>query len=499
MPKKKRPLSRVTRPTSSRRSSAPMSTTPQWLNFLQTNWLVVTIIIGASLLRFWNIPAQAIFIGETAHETLLAWQAVETKQLLLVGTESSWPGVYQGPVNVWLQMAVLLGSGGQLEILFWLFALVSVLAVVGVYEFTTVTVSRRAGLVAATILAFSPLAVAHGRMMASAALIPAATLLFLWSLLRITSSRPRSMLWATLAWALLFQLELSALLLIVLIPLVWKWQHADVTHHRPLPWVPVTAGLGIGLLPQLLFELTHSFSQLQAVGSGFITRLSPTVLISNAITFVTHFWIRGGRIWSMDYWLVTLLGLLVVTGGVAVLMGVWRRHQATLLEKTLVAGLGLLGFTALLSGLPSDGILATTIIFIALITALSWTRLLSIWRTVGVVVLIGWAIGSALLVNHCAFFTGSACSFTYGASLLEQRHIVSFLKEKNLASVEFASSHNTTSRSLDNWRLLGYEVGLQDESQSVQPVYIEAKDSPLKSYPGMTKFSFTTQDIYVLH
>lgn len=494
MPKKKR--ASVTKPV-----TVTKPTISGW-NFIRANWLVAAIVIAASLLRFWNLPAQAILVGETAQETLIAWEAVASKQLPLVGVESSLPGVFQGPLNVWLQMVGLVGSQGQLEFLFWAFAIVSVLAVVGTYELMTVTVSRRAGLIAASLVAFSPLAVAHGRMLSSAALLPAAFLLFIWMVLRLRLQQPRGIFWAVISWGILFQLELSAGLLIFLIPLVWYWvTPASATTSRRWPWLQLGSGLIVAILPHLIFELTHGFSQLHNVGIGLTARFFSSNAVPQTMTALTEFWIHGGRIWSVDYPIVTALGLILILASGAVLIGRWHRGQATLIEKSTLLSTLLLLFAGLIAGSVSDGWLAMGLISMALLLSLAWSHLLSVWQNLGILILITWAVCTALLVNHCAFFTGSVCSFSYGASLLEQRRVISFLKDKHLSSLQFSSSAvaSTNQRSLDNWRLLSREAGLAEDTQAPQPVYVESKDSPLKSYPGMTRFSFTSQDIYVLH
>lgn len=481
-------------------AAASISTESGWLEYLKSNYLILMVVIAASFLRFWNLPAQAILSGESARSMLTALEALEAGQVPLTGAVSSIAGVYHGPLTTWFQMILLLATGQNVEGLFWGFAILSVMGVIAMYEFVTLAVNKQAGLVAALLLAFSPVAVVHGRMAAEVGVLPLLLLLFLASLLQLAQGKPRSLIWSVILGCLLLQLELGALPLLTLIPLVWRWS----TAHQPrvtLSKVTLSVGGGviIGLLPLLIFELTTGFSQSRSwlIWAGTLLRtFSPvTVLPETVLNFGTD----GARIWSADVLVLTIIGWVALIASAWLLIGRWRRHQATLLEKIVLSGLGLSLLPILIIGSPTQGFYAIATVWVVLIFTLAWTHLLSGWQKAAGVGLMVWAVFTLLLINHCNYFTGPACSFSYGSSLSEQRRIVSFLKERHIPSVWFYSTSEADSSLLDNWHLVSRELGIEVQAQTGQPVYLEPKDSPLKSYPGMTRFSFTSHDVYVVH
>jgi hypothetical protein len=92
--------------------------------------------------------------------------------------------------------------------------------------------------------------------------IPPFSALYLFSLLTFMK-RQTSPFWPALFFALLFQFELVTAPLFLLLPLTL---YLTRTKPRLTHLPPLLSGLTLGLLPQILYDLTHHFSQLGLFG-----------------------------------------------------------------------------------------------------------------------------------------------------------------------------------------------------------------------------------------
>src|SRR5258708_35161017 len=99
---------------------------------------IILIVILATLLRTWNLSSQMIFFGDAARDLTVAAQSVQTHQLPLLGIPSSVPRFHQGPLTIWMEMIVYLLFGHHLLAFGFCFAIVSVLAVIFLFELLTV-------------------------------------------------------------------------------------------------------------------------------------------------------------------------------------------------------------------------------------------------------------------------------------------------------------------------------------------------------------------------
>ena len=73
---------------------------------LKKNSWMILIVMLASWLRITQIDTQAILFGDAGRDLLVARQAVENNSLPLLGIPSSIPRFHQGPLTIWMQMAI---------------------------------------------------------------------------------------------------------------------------------------------------------------------------------------------------------------------------------------------------------------------------------------------------------------------------------------------------------------------------------------------------------
>src|SRR5688500_15751918 len=108
---------------------------------------LVAIVILAAWLRTTQLNELGILCGDAAHDLWSAQQAVENKQLPLLGIESSLPRFRQGPVTVWLNMILFAAFGYSLLPYALVYSFTSVMAVVALFFLVKQELGTKEGLV----------------------------------------------------------------------------------------------------------------------------------------------------------------------------------------------------------------------------------------------------------------------------------------------------------------------------------------------------------------
>jgi len=472
------------------------------INFIQTNLLIVLIVLLASGLRLWQLDNKAIFFGDAGRDLLQAAESVRSGTVPLLGIPSSIPRFHQGPVTIWIEMLIFALVGSALLPYSLVFAGLSLAAVIGLYELTTVYLSRKQAVLAAALLAASPLAVAHGRMVYHTAAIPLATILFLWAMIRFAKQEKYAWFTGSLAWAFLFQFELALLPLVLLIPFI-IWHHKLKLSAARV--VPLGAGLLVGLLPQIIHDLTHGFAQLGgfAVWVGYRLVSAVSVVGENAVgpdslaRTAEQLWLYGGRVVSTDQPLISILalGLLMISGWVS--WKAWRAKSLPLLMELAWVGFGilLLGFTVHSS--PSEAYFPVMVIFVPLLLSYALARLKGVCATAAAGAVAIWCGLMVFSIFDHNFFVDTPKPFAYGLSAGTQREVIEAAEQLTPGSYQFKSLNPGASYPsyFDNLRWLLKEKNLQENPQGTV-VFVEAKNSPLGAYPNITKVELKTTDLY---
>lgn len=225
----------------------------------QESVLFATLIMLASFLRFYLLPVNMPFIGDQAKDFFTAVDMVEKGKVPLLGIESSMPQFRQGPVYIWLLAFFFAIVGYSPENTSYLAASIGIMAVGALYIYSRKFFGRKTAFYATALLAVSPLAVAHSQLSFIINPIPLVSVGYLLSLLSYTRHSKRTLFWPSIWFGLLFQFELASASLILLLPIAFSLK------KRPLKFVeiePAIKGLIIGLLPQIIYDLTHQFKQL---------------------------------------------------------------------------------------------------------------------------------------------------------------------------------------------------------------------------------------------
>lgn len=477
------------------------SVTVAW-ELLKQNWIIIGIVLVGVLLRTWQLDTKAIFFGDAARDVLVAADAVRNHDLPLLGIPSSMPQFKQGPVAIWISMATITLFGENLYAISLIFALVGIASIILIYELVTVFLDRRQGLVAAWLVATAPLAVAHARMPYHTNPIPFATGLFLWAVMRLWQAKRWSLFWAVLAWCFLFQFELALLPLIAIIPFV-LWRTRQRWQRR---WVgEAVLGGVLGLLPQIIFDLTHHFAQLGTFGVWVGYRLGSAVVpgadhafgLNNVTQTAQAVRLYGGRIFSVDMWPVIVVGgVFLVMSAVLAIRQVRQKKLPPLIEITWVSTV-LLILSFLIHSSPSEAYFPVFIVLLPILVAYAVFQLKQRARqfAVALVILIG--VINAVSIVRANYFVGLTGGFSYGAGPGEQLLIVMTVNETTNGTFFFTTIQpaGVFPSYFDNLRWWARQLDVSENPNGVA-VFIEPKDSSLDSYPGMSKQQFTTIDAY---
>lgn len=480
-----------------------LSNTSKFLALARTHWLMVVIVLVATWVRVWQLDTHAIFFGDAASDLLVAIESVAQRQLPLLGIPSSVPRFRQGPVTIWLEMMFVPLFGHQLLGYSLVFALLSLGALLALYEVVITQVSKKAAWLASALFAFSPLAIAHARMVYHITPLPLATVAFLWSLVRLWQKRPWALFWAAFAFGLMFQFELAVFPLIFMLPYIW-WR----TRRR----VTITAvsegvgGLALSLAPQIIYDLTHQFQQLGGFGVWVGYRLGSFVIGDHApslnkfTTFATSLATYGGRIGAVNFYLG--LGFLALTAfAVGWLTRYARRHSLPpLIEVTLVS-FYLLFIGYFIHGSPSEAYYPPFLILVPILLAFvlnQWSESLPSGRHLVAAGVSAWAVITLLSVIKANFFVSTPHSFNYGPSVGEQRTMVHLIKSHEIATFHLRTTEEggAFDNYFDNFRFWCHSYELS-ESKTAETVYfVEPKNSALTTYPNFIKYSFASVDLY---
>lgn len=427
--------------------------------FLTQQWLAIILISLGTFLRFHHLPEKGILFGDSGHDLLVAAKAVETNTLPVLGIPSSVPRFHQGPLTIWLSMAIYTIVGYEPHWYFWTFAFIGCLAMIALYEFCLVWLNRKIGLLALTLLAVSPLAIAHSRMVYHTVPIAFFTVLVLWATARLFEHKNFAWPIAVLASALLFQHELSLFPVFLALPVAWwwgglrkglSWQKAWQVSIRDLIWSG--AALTLGLLPQIISELRDQSHQLSGFAVWLGYRMASFLLPTSAHFGANTLLQSLGRFSSYGSQVFLVPGFSwfawVCLGGVLAYAALgWLQigRKVTTWSAGVTATVLITGFITagyLVHGAPSEAYFPVYVVLLPLMLAIGLAAHSKISQRFSYMVVAGLAITATLGVWHNDFFVDSATAWSYGPSLSTQQKVIDWMATQQPATPCLVGSHD---------------------------------------------------------
>lgn len=474
----------------------------QLFAFLRENWIILSIVMVAAALRFWQLDTHVILFPDIGHDLIRAQRSLDSGSVPLLGIPSSVPIFKQGPVAVWLIMATIAAFGAVTLPIAILFAVIGSLAVIGLYELLTVTQSKNHGLIAAALAAASPIMVAHSRMPYHTTPIPFMTILFLAACVALWSKKKYAPFFSVLAFCGVFQFELAAAPLAAVLIYIW------LKRYRRLPisaeWAQIIGAAVLGLLPQIIFDLQNNFTQLGLFFLWIGHKIKDFLVLGGSgsldvSTALFNTWLYVGRIFSTDYLLISIPIFVLLLLGLAIAFKQFKRKQLAPIWEITLASLGALLIGFFIHTGPSEAYFPP--LFVLIIIHLSCTVLSMPKNSLkivacGVVVLM--CINTVSIWQH-TFFVSNSQSWTYGPSLIEHKQILTFIAENNTDQFQLKHANPSTPRfasDFDSYRWTAQEIG-RPAPGDTGPVYWIAPTSTATTWvPADNRRTFDSRRIF---
>jgi GT2 family glycosyltransferase len=436
-----------------------------WL-VLTEEWRLWLILLLAAFLRFDRLADLMPLIGDQGRDMLAALDGLKNGTLPLLGIPSSVPRFAQGPLSIWLFMGVFSLFGFDPVWAGYAAAGLGLMVVFAVYIATEWYFGRLAATLAALVLALSPLAVAQSRLAYHTNPIPLMSLFFLLALWK----KPSSM-WSYFAvgltFALVFQFELAAVPLLVLVAFYVNYETYSKRISLFTKASVALGGILVGLLPQVIYDLTHGFKQLGLfgvwLGYRFISffGFDPEHVVSPAKTSLVleRFGEYGTRFLAHEapYFAFGLFLLLIYHG----LVRLKKPLRLTRQERYLWIWLLCLMIGFLIHGGPSEAYFPTLFVPVAMLLGIGITVLPQKIRVIGLGVFLAVFVHNALSLYRSDYFVATNKNHItqayYGQPLAAQMLVVSHLNQLAQGRVvvfEAVGPGSEHASSVDNFRFL---------------------------------------------
>ncbi|MEO8581042.1 MAG: glycosyltransferase family 39 protein [Patescibacteria group bacterium] len=473
--------------------------------FSFTDIALILILILGIFVRVWQIETKMIFFADAGRDMLAAVEMNRSGQIPLLGIPSSEPRFKQGPLFVWFEALVFKVGGPNPIVIGYLVAFLNSAVLLFCFVLLKKNVNITTALITTLLLATSPLAVAHSRMPYHITPIISCLLLYLWNIQRLIEKKPYAIFYTTLSFALLFQFELALVPLFLLVPItIWKTKN-----YSKVMILESAAGLTIGLLPQIIFDITNQFSQLGGflvwllrrltsffwIGKSHAFSLSQISIAWNA--FIHYF----SRIFSLDHEVIGLFFLIVLGASCLLIL---KFAAKNLFLQELSFGLILLLLALFIHGSPSEAYFPPIILLSCIVIGAGVSFLNLQWKICMSCFFIAIAsMNVVAIVKNNFYILPNSSDFQYGTGYKEQVEVMKFVLSQSeehpfqLRSTDPDAHFETY---LDNFRVIGLSLPHKNIEESREDIpkkifFINKHNSELINYPLAKITFFTTVDV----
>lgn len=285
--------------------------------------ILLSLILFAAYLRLYKIDQYLTFLGDEGRDVLVVKRMIVDHKFTLLGPTASVGGFFLGPIYYYFMLPFLWA---------WQLDPVGPAIMVGLFGIATVYLvyltgkslfGSVAGLVSASLYAFSPLVIAYSRSSWNPNVVPffATLIIFLLSRMR-TRGKSWDPLYIGIALGIGIQLHYLFLFLFAVVG-VWFVLIRPASLGRAV-WLTFV-GFLIGALPFLAFEVRHDFANMRTIFrfilTGKETGFSPASYLAtlNDVSFRLFsrivFRMPPKELWNSypDWYITTLVLLSQVT------------------------------------------------------------------------------------------------------------------------------------------------------------------------------------------
>ncbi len=241
------------------------------IRLLSPTGLSLFFILCVSLfLNLYKITSLLMFFGDFGRDLLAARDMIVTGKIPLLGIPSSVIWLHQGPLSIYfIGLSLLIGRFNPIAPAVF-YAFLGACSTFLVYRLGKALFGSRAGLLSAAFYATSPLIVMNARLPYHTAPIPFFTLLFFLTLWNVIKGNYRLIFTLFFLFGLLLELELSNALIAIILGIIWVFYRLPVTKRIILQ---ALGGFVLGILPFILYDVTHHFIQTGGLFLWIINRI----------------------------------------------------------------------------------------------------------------------------------------------------------------------------------------------------------------------------------
>lgn len=402
---------------------------------LTEHWRLSAVLLVSAVLRTYEISRYIPFFGDMGRDYRKALEFLNGQAFPLLGIPSSVPRFVQGPFNIWFDALSFAIGGVSLGAPVLFAAMLTTFAAGLLYRLLDGRYGKRIALACALLFATSPAAVMHSRAPFYLFAVPLFTLFVLLAAANVRKSSSASVFVLVLSGFLLLQWEIAALpILGVVIYTVWKMRV-----HVIRQAIPIFAGVFLGLLPKLLYDVSHGCEQLCGLATWSVYRIVALtgfdgrhgISLQSIAGTVNQVGVQFSQLFGRDRYMILLLGAVVAYGAYVLVI---RKKEDMLAESALVAGVFML-LGILVHGTPSEAYFPPFLVVIPVLVAFGVKHM---QKNIGVIV------GILLLV----------LSAKQAVGLFTHRFYA-----RNVRDIIFASEFIAKDAEGQNVRLKSYDTG----------------------------------------
>lgn len=220
------------------------------------NFILLIFLLISLFINLYRINPLMLFIGDSARDYLAARDMILTLTIPLVGIPSSVVWLHQGPLSIYLIGTAFLLSNFNPAAPAFLYGIIGVLSTYLVFILGKTFFNRNVGLIASLFYATSPLIVVNARMPYHTSSIPFFASLFFLILYKVSNGNKKLLFLLFLAFGFLLQVELSNGVLIMLLITLFLLIKPKI---KVRDLILSVSGLIFGILPFILYDLSHKF------------------------------------------------------------------------------------------------------------------------------------------------------------------------------------------------------------------------------------------------
>lgn len=460
------------------------------LRFLQVPMLLLfaTLLVSA-FLNLYKIQDLMMFIGDFGRDYLAAAEMLATGNIPLVGIPSSVVWLHQGPLSIYfIAFSLFVGRFHPVAPALF-YGMLGVASTYLVYRLGKEYFSAKVGLLSSLFYATSPLVVVSARMPYHTSAIPFFAGLFFLLLYKVLQGKTHLLFVMFFLLGLLFQLELSNGVLFFLLAILGLLFRQRIKRSEIMKGM---LGFSLGILPFILYDLTHSFKQTVGFTLWVANRIrlffgltlsgqSTTVYAPGALQTI---WEQIVRLLfpAFPFFVVILLCIMLVI--------LLRRRKVLPLTLVLLwITIPLFGF--FIHAAPGTAYFPLVFPPIAILIGYAFYRLIREIKIVTLLFIVIIFINASFTIKHNYFLgtqrssgvTVAGWSYGLGPSLSEQMKIVDFIlsdakrRPMQLKGGGFLSEFQT---SIDNYKYLVLWKGgrLDTTSRLVYIIYADKREIP---------------------